>query len=320
MAAPLSSRSVGILLVVVGAICASTKAIAIKLAYGFTVDPLSLLALRMLFALPFYVVILALFGPRQPTRPLSLREWISVIIIGFLGYFVASQADFIGLSYIPAGLERLILFTYPSWVVLLAWAIYGQRPSMLSLGALAAVYLGIFFIMMGEVSIPETDILVKGAAWVLLAAIAYAGFLIGSEKFIPKMGTVRFTSWSIIAATLGILLQVSVQKGAALFQFEPTIYYYALYLAIVATVIPTYMVSAGIKIIGASAAAIVGTLGPVFTLILAYFFLDERLTLVQMIGTLTILAGVFLIGRDKRKQKDQKEALALKQSSPTSGS
>ena len=109
-----------------GAICFSGKAIIVKLAYRYGVDAVTLIMYRMLFALPFFVVMAWWAGRGQP--PLAQRDWLGVLGLGFIGYYLSSMLDFAGLQYITASLERLILYLGPTLVLLLGWLVFDQLP------------------------------------------------------------------------------------------------------------------------------------------------------------------------------------------------
>ncbi|RMG55387.1 MAG: DMT family transporter [Bacteroidetes bacterium] len=296
-APPSSQALTGGLLVLMGAIFYSSKAIMVKLAYQWPVDPTALLTLRMLFALPFYLFF-ALRKPRRPPPgPLPDRQaYLGLIATGLTGYYLASLFDFWGLRYVTASLERLILFSYPSLVLLLSAVVWGRRIGGRQALALLLTYLGIA-VVMGLDWQPQTQPdFWRGSLLIFLAALAYAIYLMGSERLIPRLGTIRFTAWSMLAATAGILIH-SLLSGQAgqLAGLDWPVYSYALLMAIVATLIPSFLIAAGIRRIGAGHAAIIGSIGPVSTILLAYLFLDERLSPGQWMGSLLVILGVSLI-------------------------
>ena len=300
----------GIVLVIIAAIGFSTKSVVIKLAYEYQIDAISLLALRMGFSAPFFLA-MALFYKKEPIKSnLKAAIYIRFFFVGLAGYYLASFFDFKGLQYISAGVERLILFTYPTLVILLAWPLLKRKPGKIQLLALLLVYLGIAFVVFGDVSIPDPSKLFTGSLWVFMSALCFALYLIGNESLIPLFGAIRFTSWSMLIASIAVFIHAGIQSGLALFEFPWQIYAYAIVIALISTLIPSYLFSAGIKRIGASTTAIVGSIGPVSTLVLAYFVLEERISEIQLIGTVIVLAGVGLISLIKAKKGKQKKVVS----------
>jgi drug/metabolite transporter (DMT)-like permease len=308
----------GFLISFTGAIIFSTKAILVKLAFRSTpADGLTLLMLRMLLSLPFYLFA-AWWGSRQTGyRPMQRRQWIAVLIMGLLGYYLSSLFDFIGLQYISAGLERLILFLYPSFSVLINRAAFRQPISRVQYGALVLTYLGIGIAYFGELRIDTGNPhFYWGSFLVFLCAITYACYLSGAGKMIPSVGAARFTTYSMLAATMAVLLHYFLRQSLTGAPLLPTgagsgpLWGYGFLLALVATVIPSFLLSAGMKRIGANNAAIVTSIGPVSTIVQAHFFLGDRFFAEQIIGTVLVIAGVLLVGWKGRTAEAEAEVEA----------
>lgn len=292
------SRQIGIVLLLTGAVLFSCKAIVIKLAYRYDISSISLLGLRMAFALPFFLVIGTLRRERSATYGrLGWRDLIIIVTLGLFGYYLASYTDFLGLQYLSAGMERLILFVYPTMVLLLQRIIFKTPIKPVQWVATAVCYAGIGLAFSGsDFSVGNQFAL--GAALVFTSALTYSFFVIGSGYFAVKLGSVRFTSVALTAASLGVLAHVYL-SGNTLFGHPTAVYAYGLTLAIFCTVIPTYLVTEGIRRIGAGDAAILGATGPVATIVLEYFVLGEHLNWVQAAGAVLVIVGVVLIGRSK---------------------
>ncbi len=288
-------RLKGIGLVFLGSIFFSTKAIIVKLMYRQGVDPLSALTLRMLFALPFFLLI-AFWSFRQKDRPqLSRQDWWQVIGLGVLGYYLASLFDFLGLQYISAGLERLILFVYPTIVVLLV-AFFEKKPiSRAQLFALVLTYLGIVVAFLGEVKLGDGQHTFWGVVLVFLCGFCFAGFIYGSGKIIPRLGTIRFTALAMCFSCLAILTHYLIFHPVSLWGYDASIYQYALLMALIATVIPVFCFSESIRLIGSGDMAIVASVGPISTLVLAFLFLGDPISGWQILGLGCILLGVWRI-------------------------
>jgi drug/metabolite transporter (DMT)-like permease len=292
-----------------GAILFSTKAILVKLAFRSThTDALTLLALRMLFSLPFYLLA-ALWGSRKEGNVrMKGRQWVWVIVLGLLGYYLSSFFDFVGLQYISAGLERLILFLYPSFAVLINAVLFHQRISRIQFGSLVLTYTGIGIAYFGELKIDTGNPnFYWGSFLVFLCAITYAFYLAGTGRMVPLLGAAKFTTYSMLTATLAVLLHFFVRQTLSGHPLLPAgegsgqLWGYGVALAVVATVIPSFMLSAGMKRIGANNAAIVTSVGPVSTILQAHFFLGDRIFAEQIIGTVLVIVGVLLIGWKERR-------------------
>lgn len=288
-------------MVLIGAIFSSSKAVIIKLAYGFDINAVSLLTLRMIISLPVFLV-LGIWAMNRKPIPLRVADWGQLFVVGLLGYYLAALFDFIGLQYITAGLERLILFSYPALVLLLARAIWKRPISVNQWIALGLTYFGILLALNGNIVIPEPSILWTGAFWVFLCALAFALHLLGSQHLIPRMGVMMFSSWAMVFASLGVFTHALVNSESVQLLGHPTeVYQLSGLLAVITTILPPYLMSGGIQRLGVGNAAILGSIGPVSTLILAWWLLNETLSFQQIIGAAIVLAGVLLIGSQRRK-------------------
>jgi drug/metabolite transporter (DMT)-like permease len=295
----------GVALALVGAICFSTKAIFVKLAYRDTVvDAISLLALRMIFSLPFFVVSAYASSSKQSNVKFTPRQWISVAVIGCLGYYVSSLLDFLGLQYVTAGIERLILFIYPTLVMLMSSLIFKERIKPMQWLALVITYAGLLIAFFSEVDLQSTQSahFILGSILIFICAFTYAAYIVGSGRLIPMVGAAKFNSYAMSFASVGVLIHFFINSEVSLLGFPTLVYVYGFLMAILSTVIPSYLVVAGIKRIGSDNAAIVGSIGPVSTLILAYFLLRENISFFQIIGTIMILFGVLIVSGQKRKE------------------
>jgi drug/metabolite transporter (DMT)-like permease len=294
----------GVLIALSGAICFSTKAIFVKLAYHDTaVDAISLLALRMVFSLPFFVVSAFASSSKSTNIKFTPRQWVSVAVIGCLGYYISSLLDFLGLQYVTAGIERLILFIYPTLVLLMSSVIFKERIKPMQWVALVVTYVGLLIAFFSEVNVhsEHSSNFILGSVLIFICAFTYAAYIVGSGRLIPLVGAAKFNSYAMSFASIGVLLHFFFNSDISLWNFPSLVYVYSFLMAILSTVIPSYMVAEGIKRIGSDNAAIVGSIGPVSTLVLAYFFLQENISLFQIVGTVMILFGVLLISGQKRK-------------------
>ncbi|QIP11720.1 DMT family transporter [Spirosoma aureum] len=290
-----TSYWIGAFLVFLAAFCFAMKGVLIKLAYQYSIDSISLLTLRMLFALPFYVVIALNLAKKSPPVQLTIRQWITLAMLGITGYYFASFFNFLGLVYITASLERILLFVYPTFVLLMNALGFGRRVTRLQLFALLLTYGGILLAFVGNIETTQQKNVLLGAFWVILSGVVYAIYLVGSDRMIARVGSQRFTCYAMIAATVPTVIHCMVENGLHLGGYPMPVYALGLSMGIFVTVIPTFMIAEGIKRVGSGNASIIASIGPIFTIILATTILHETISLEQIIGTLLVLTGVFLI-------------------------
>jgi drug/metabolite transporter (DMT)-like permease len=292
-------RLLASVLVVISAFCFSTKAVVIKLAYRYEIDSLSLLSLRMIFSLPFFLIILWWTERRDrhagDLTPLSKRDWAAVTALGLTGYYAASIFDFMGLQYITAGLERLILFLYPTMVLAMT-AIFFQKPvTRMQWTALLITYAGVAVALQDRSQLTAGSNVPLGVFLIFLAGFAFAVYLVWSGKYINRYGSMRFTCLAMISAGFGVLLHHALAQSLQLWHFPTAVYRLALIMAIVSTVLPTFLMSEAVRVIGAGNVAIISSVGPVITIVLGYFFLQEGFGWAQLLGTALVIIGVLRI-------------------------
>lgn len=286
------------MLVALGAVFFSAKAIIIKMTYRDynEVDALTLLTLRFGLALPFFVTVGFWRFKKEKMTEISKKDIGWIAFLSVLGYYLASLFDFKGLHYISAGLERVILFIYPTLVVLFSWLFFKKKITKKAFLALLLTYVGIVTIAF-EPRVFEAKDAVLGITFILISAITYALYLTFGGEMIKKMGSINFNSISLLFASGFVILHFIFLNGFHIFHYPAGVYWYGLALAIFSTVIPTFMLMEGIRILGANLGAIVGSVGPISTIILGYYFLGETLSLQEIIGSVLVLLGVLMIGK-----------------------
>jgi len=292
----------GIIICLLGSIFFSTKAIFVKLAYREApVDAITLLALRMLFSLPFFVITAFVSSRKSDNVKFTRKQWLGVALVGCLGYYASSLLDFMGLKYISAGIERLVLFVYPTFVLLMSALVFRSRVTATQWLALVITYGGLLLAFWSEAGAGHGSAdLYKGSALIFLCAITYAMYIVGSGRIIPLVGAAKFNSYAMSFAAAAVLLHFFVTSENSLFDQHTSTYLYSFLMAIIGTVIPSYLVTWGINRVGSNNAAIVGSIGPVSTILQAYFFLQEPIHALQIAGTVLILAGVLMISLKKK--------------------
>jgi drug/metabolite transporter (DMT)-like permease len=292
----------GFIITFLGAVLFSTKAIIVKKAFHDThIDALSLLTIRMIFSLPFYLGIAIFAGNKKDNIHFTKKQWFWIITLGLFGYYVSSFLDFAGLQYVSAGLERLILFLYPTFAVLINAIVFKQKISRIQLLALTLTYTGIAIAYIGQLHIDTAShAFFLGSFLIFVCAITYAIYIVGSGKLIPQVGVTKFTAYAMLASTGGIFTHYILAGNYALLHSGTEYWGYGILLAILATVIPSFLISWGMKQIGSNNVAIVSGIGPVSTIIQAHFILGEKIFTEQIAGTLLVIAGVLLIGWKSR--------------------
>jgi drug/metabolite transporter (DMT)-like permease len=294
----------GFLITFLGAILFSTKAIMVKKAFAnVKVDAVTLLTLRMAFSLPFYLIAAFWVSRQAGNVQMTRRQWVITIVLGLFGYYLSSLFDFIGLQYISAGLERLILFLYPTFAVLINLFFFGQIIAKNQWVALLLTYLGIGIAFFGEVRLEADN---PGFWWgslcVAICSVTYAIYIAGSGKIIPHIGSNQFTAYAMLSATVGVFLHYIVTKGSFSSMFSASTLPYGLLLAIFATVIPSFLIAAGMKRIGSNNVAIISSIGPVSTILQAHFILGEAIFTEQLIGTGLVIIGILLLSWKPQKK------------------
>jgi drug/metabolite transporter (DMT)-like permease len=289
-----SYRAVGIAMAIAGVVCFSLRPILIKLAYGYVVDPITLLALRMIFSPPFFLAAAAWVGRDAKRAPLARGDVWAILMLGFVGYYFSSFVDFLGLQYISAGLGRLILFMYPTLVVLLSMAFLNKRPTAREVVALGVTYSGVALVMANAAQGANKD-LVLGAALCFASAAGYAVYLVAGSQVVRRVGSMRFTAYAMTVASGFCLLQFAIMRPLSALHMPPQVYGLAIAMALVATVLPVFITTEALKRIGANQVALFGALGPVTTVFFGWVGLDEVMTPVQLAGAALVLAGVVLV-------------------------
>ena len=295
MTAEDSNYRLGLWLALLAAAGFSGKAIFVKLSYGAaSVDAVTLLALRLVYSLPVFIWVA--FRRKGPT--LSAPDRLMLCVLGLLGFYGASILDFLGLEYISAGLERLILFTYPTLTVLIGVLFLGKGMSRREVGALILSYVGIGLAFVHDLQVAgDTDAVILGGALVFGSSLSYAFYLAGSAPAIKRLGAMRFSALAAIVSTGAALLHQAVSQPFSAYLQPLPGHVYALGMALLSTVMPVFAQSAAIARIGPSRAVLIGTIGPILTIFLSWLVLDESISMSQMVGTALVMAGVLLVTR-----------------------
>ena len=289
-----SYRAWGIALALAGVVAFSVRPILIKLAYAYVTDPVTLLALRMVFSLPFFVAAALWLQRDRASVPLTRRDLWTVVFLGFLGYYLASFLDFLGLQYISAGVGRLMLFLYPTITVLLSALFLGKRVGTREAVALLVSYSGLALVLSRAFG-GENHNLLLGALLVFGSAVCYAVYLVTSSQVVRRIGSMRFTAYATSVASVLCIAQFLLLRPLSALDLPAQVYGLAAAMGVLCTVLPVFMTSEALKRIGANHVAIIGAVGPVTTIFLGWLGLEEHMTLPQIAGAVLVLGGVMLV-------------------------
>lgn len=291
----------GIAIALLGIVLFSAKAVLVKLIYNYNVPAMDALLFRMLFSLPFYFLMLFLYKPKHDKK-IEKKDYAWLIVLGILGYYLASLFDFLGLKEISANLERIILFVYPSLVLVISFLILKTKIAKLQVFAVAITYIGVAIAFSGEQAASVGDKLL-GSFYIFLSALCYASYLVGSHSLIGKFGAKTFTSYAMVISCICVIGHYLYLNHSIHFNFPTEVYLLCFAMAVFCTIIPSYLVSEAINRLGASDFSILSGLGPISTIALSAILLDEILNWRQGIGAAVVISGVYIITRYKEEKK-----------------
>lgn len=291
-----SQKQKGIFFVIIGAICFSSKGVLAKLAYRYGVSSLDVLNLRMLFSLPFYLFIYFRESKRKPIAIKPSIRW-DIVLLGLIGYYLAALFDFKGLEYVSANLERITIFIYPTFVLLLGFIFYRRKVTLIQFISVLICYVGIVLAFYADIDSMDFKKGFIGVVFVLLSALTYAFYLVRSDNIIKNIGTLRFTCLSMMVSCIAVLIHNFLVNGFNLLSFSMNIYIICGIIAIGATVLPSFLMTYGISLIGSSNMSIIASIGPVSTMFLAYYILGESMTWMHILGTILVLLGIYILSK-----------------------
>jgi len=252
------------------------------------------------FSAPFFIG-LAVWSRLRHAAPMTNHDRLLVLGLGLIGYYLSSLLDFLGLQYITAGLERLILFLYPTFTVILMAVLYRQPIGRSTRFAMALCYIGIVFVFLHEAGIKQGGNLALGAALVFASTLTYSGYLVGAGHAIARIGATRFTAYAMLVATAFTLAQFAATHPLHALVLPQRVYELSLGMALFSTVLPVFLLSWAIRRIGSGSASLIGAIGPVSTIFMAFLILGEHLSLTQLIGSALVLTGVVIVSLNTRK-------------------
>lgn len=309
----------GLFMAGLGSVLFSGKAILIKLAFGYGANAETLIALRMLMALPLFWGIYWWQARRQTMSPLTWRDQAKIFVLGFMGYFLSSYLDFLGLQYISVGLERIVLYLTPTIVLLISYFVLNKSISRLQWYALVVGYLGVIIVFIQDAG-STGSMAVLGMLLVFASACSYAIYMIGSGEMVKRVGSVRLVVYASSASALLSVIQILIYDPVAVFVQVQQIYWLSLLNASLCTVIPMLLIMVAINRIGSPLVAQAGILGPVSTLFMGWIVLSEPITTVQVGGMSLVMGAMWLLVRNdapgKQKGSSSTKSIDLEGSDP----
>jgi len=292
-----SYRFRGVAFALVGTVSFAFRPVLIKLGYqAYPVSASTLLFLRMTLSLPFFAAMAWWFrrSDSSSTR-IAHRDWLGIVGLGFLGYYLASLLDFLGLQHVSAGLGRLIMFLYPTLVVILSAIFLKKPPTRREIAALFITYLGVALVLSTKIGGAGQREFLTGAALIFASAMCYAVYLVTGSQLVQRVGSVRFTAYTMLVSTVPAIVQFCVLESPAALDLPARIWWIAVALALLCTVMPVFLVAEALKRIGANQFALIGALGPVTTVLADFLFLEGSLGAAQLFGGALVICGVLLV-------------------------
>ena len=286
----------GLAIAICGAILFSCKAIVAKLLYRYQIDAVTVIGFRMMFSFPVFAALA--FWQMRIGAPLSNPDRLQLVVLGVIGYYLSSFLDFLGLQYITAGLERLILFLTPSFVLLISVLFYKKKIGAFEWAALLTSYLGTVLVFLHDVQIGGENVGL-GSALVLASAISYALYLLFSGELVRRVGSMRLVAYAMCVSSVCCIGQFFLLRPVSMLIQPAPVYWYSIINAIFCTVLPVYMTMVAVERIGATSASQAGMVGPVSTLFLAALILGEPVTGIQLAGTALVLFGIYLLSKKR---------------------
>jgi drug/metabolite transporter (DMT)-like permease len=287
----------GLALATLGAVAFSGKAIIVKLAYRHGVDAVTLIMLRMLFALPLFIGMAWWAG--RGKAPLTRRDWLGVLGLGFSGYYLSSMLDFMGLAYVTASLERLVLYLNPTLVLVFGWIVYRRRITRWQGLGMALSYAGVLVVFGHEVQLGQSKAAALGMLLVFLSAVSYAIYLVASGEFVKRLGSLRLVGLATSAACLMCIVQFLILRPLdAALAVAPQVIWLSVLNATLCTALPVLAVMMAIERIGPALAAQTGMVGPLSTILMGAVILGEPFTAWTAAGTVLVVSGIFVFTRN----------------------
>ncbi|KOO15367.1 multidrug DMT transporter permease [Vibrio xuii] len=292
-----SATQFGILMALAGCVLFSVKPIFVKIAYQYGGDATSIMTLRAFSSLPAYLLIFLFLCRRKENRVKVKRYGLKAAAIGVMGYYLASFLDIASLAHISAQLERLLIFLFPTFVVLISWGLYGNKPTRAVLSSALIGYVGIGFIVFHDFSAFGSSV-VSGSLLAIASALVFAFYLVWSKPLIGHLGSSMFTSIGMGSAGLAILVHLSLSDASPA-DWSVELITIGILLGIFCTVLPSYLMAAAMARLNPTILSLTNNIGPAITAVFAVMVLDELFTIWHAIGLILVVASVYTLNKKR---------------------
>jgi drug/metabolite transporter (DMT)-like permease len=290
------------IIALVGVVMFSAKSVFAKMIYAYHVDPISMLYMRMMIALPFMLIISFWYERKHKLEKPEWKDIAMVVAISLIGYYISSILDFIGLLYVEAAIERLILFLYPTMVLILSLLFLKKEIKMNQIVAIIIAYLGLIIAFADKFVVQNNSLFWYGVMLIVLSSFTYAIFLTAADGLIERLGSVRFTTTAMLTMTICIVVHAMITGKAHFTGYNIHVYSYSSIMAVFSTVIPVYMFNYAIEKLGASNVSVISCAGPVCTLMYSAILISEPITVFQIIGTFVVMGGILFVYMGKKQE------------------
>jgi drug/metabolite transporter (DMT)-like permease len=297
-----SQKVIAGLIALVGVVMFSAKSVFAKMIYAYHVDPISMLYMRMMIALPFLLIISFWFEKKNQWGKPDWKDIIQVVVISLIGYYISSILDFIGLLYVEAAIERLILFLYPTMVLILSLLFLKKEVRMNQIISIVIAYVGLIVAFADKFVLESTSLFWYGVLLIVLSSFTYAIFLTAADGLIERLGSIRFTTTAMLTMTVCIVIHALIKGKAHFVGYNLHVYAYSTIMAVFSTVIPVFMFNYAIEKLGASNVSVISCAGPVCTLMYSAILINEPITIFQVIGTFIVMGGILFVYKGKKEE------------------
>lgn len=292
----------GLAMAIVGTFLFASKSIVAKLVYELGLNATGLLTLRMVFSFPVYLLVWIRLRRRTlangSAKPIPRQLLFRAGLLGFFGYYLAAYLDLLGLEYISAQMERLTLFSYPAIIAVLAWMFLGEDLGWKIALSVVLCYAGVWLMFSQERRYADDADTITGIGLVLGAAVSYSIYVLFAKPIMQVMGSREFTSLAMMGSTVFVSIQCMATGALAdVLQANPWVFVYGAGLAILCTVVPSFLINEAIVRIGATRTSVIGSAGPVLTMLLAILLLNEPSTPYHFLGMFIAIVGVAIVAR-----------------------
>lgn len=288
-----------------GVVLFSAKSVFAKMAYEYRVDPISVLYMRMLFSFPLVLLAGYFYEKTRKTASVDWKDIAKVAAISVLGYYISALFNFIGLTYIEASIERLVLFIYPTMVIFLSMIFLKKPVTGKQVLAISISYLGLIIAFADKLMVHNNAGFWIGVLLILLSSFTYAIFLTVSDNLIQRVGSFRFSTVATLTMCVCMIAHAAFMGKTNISGYNSHVIWYCILMAVLSTVIPVYMFNYSMSRLGASNVSIISCLGPVGTLILSAILLNETITLWQIAGTIVVMGGILVVNLEKESKTEK---------------